>query len=72
MPDLVEVRITAGVPIRTTVLPAAERLEIRLGKAFPVVLLVDLAALDDFGDAVNNGWGKLSARVADRRRNLEG
>jgi hypothetical protein len=71
MRDLVEVRITADVPIRSKALPFADRLEIRLGKAFPVVLIIDRAALEDFGDAINNGWMELDA-AADRRRNLEG
>lgn len=69
--DLVEVRITADVPIRMQPVPFADRLEIRLGKAFPVVLIVERAALDDFGDAINNGTTLLD-QAAERRKNQEG
>ena len=64
--DVVEVHITPDVPIRA--LPLADRLEIRLGRAFPVVLIVDRAVFYDFADAINNCEHAMTATP----QNLEG
>lgn len=59
--DLVHVYVTAELPIRARALPFADRVEIRFGKAFPVVLLVDKAALGRLGDAIKEGRDELEA-----------
>ena len=46
MRDIVQVHITSALPIRAQALPFANRVEVRFGKAFPVVLIVDREALD--------------------------
>ena len=71
VPDLVQVHITADLPIRTLPLPFADRVEIRFGKAFPVVLIVDHAALTQLGDAITVGRTALDL-AAQRRPNPEG
>jgi hypothetical protein len=68
--DIVQVHITADLPIRTQPQPFADRVEIRLGKAFPVVLIVDRDALDQLGAAIHTGRAALDQ--AARRRNPEG
>ena len=65
MRDLVSVHITAGLPIRARALPFADRLEIRFGNAFPVALLIDRAALDRIGEAIQAGLSALD--TASRR-----
>ena len=71
VPDIVQVHVTADLPIRSQPLPFADRVEIRLGKAFPVVLIVDRAALDQFGEAI--AAGRRALHEADlRRQNPEG
>jgi hypothetical protein len=64
--DLVEVHVTADLPIRTQALPFADRVEIRFGKAFPVVLIIDRPALDQLVEAINAGRQALDE--ADQRR----
>jgi hypothetical protein len=59
--DLVHVYVTAELPIRARALPFADRVEIRFGKAFPVVLIVDKAALSRLGDALREGRDELEA-----------
>jgi hypothetical protein len=59
MRDVVQVHITADLPIRSRALPFADRVEIRLGKAFPVALIVDSAALGQLGDAIAEGRTEL-------------
>jgi hypothetical protein len=59
MRDVVQVHITADLPIRSRALPFADRIEIRLGKAFPVALIVDRAALAQLGDAIATGRAEL-------------
>ena len=46
MRDIVQVHITSALPIRAHALPFADRIEVRFGKAFPVVLVVERDALD--------------------------
>jgi hypothetical protein len=57
--DLVQVHITADLPIRSRALTYADRVEIRLGKAFPVALIVDRSALAQLGDALAAGRAEL-------------
>jgi len=45
MRDKVQIHVTADLPIRVRALAYANRAEIRFGKAFPVVLLVDSDAI---------------------------
>ena len=59
MRDLVHVHVTAELPIRAKALPFADRVEIRLGKAFPVVLIVDGPALGQLADAIAAGRSEL-------------
>jgi hypothetical protein len=46
MRDIVQVHITAALPIRAQALPFANRLEVRFGIVFPAALIVDRDALD--------------------------
>jgi hypothetical protein len=62
--DLVHVYVTAELPIRARALPFADRVEIRFGKAFPVVLIVDKAALSRLGEALQEGRDELDAAVS--------
>jgi hypothetical protein len=57
--DVVQVHITAGLPIRSRALAYADRVEIRLGKAFPVALIVDRPALAQLSDAIAAGRAEL-------------
>jgi hypothetical protein len=57
--DVVQVHITADLPIRSRTLSYADRVEIRLGKAFPVALIVDGSALAQLGDAIAAGKAEL-------------
>jgi hypothetical protein len=61
MRDIVNVHITAELPIRARALPFADRVEIRFGKAFPVVLIVDRAALGRLGEAIQQSEDELDA-----------
>ncbi|MGW3963420.1 hypothetical protein ACWED2_26635 [Amycolatopsis sp. NPDC005003] len=45
MRDTVQIHVTADLPIRVRALTYANRAEVRFGKAFPVVLLVDSDAI---------------------------
>jgi hypothetical protein len=64
MRDIVQVHITSGVPIRAHALRFANRIEVRLGKAFPVALIVDRDALDPFIEAIGAGRAELLASGA--------
>jgi hypothetical protein len=59
MRDMVHVHVTADLPIRSKALPFADRVEIRFGKAFPVVLIVDRSALVQLGKALQAGQAEL-------------
>ncbi|GAA3044397.1 hypothetical protein [Actinokineospora globicatena] len=61
MRDMVHVNVTDDLPIRAKALPFADRVEIRFGKAFPVVLIVDRAALDMLAEAIATGRAELEA-----------
>lgn len=64
--DIVQVHIRADLPIRVQALPFADRVEIRLGKAFPVALIVDRPALAQLGDAI--AAGRTELEQADEKR----
>jgi hypothetical protein len=57
--DIVQVHVRADLPIRTQALPFADRVEIRLGKAFPVALIMDRPALAQLGNAIAAGQAEL-------------
>jgi hypothetical protein len=61
MRDLVSVHVMADLPIRARALPFADRVEVRFGNAFPVVLLIDRAAVDRLGAAIQSGLAALEA-----------
>lgn len=61
MRDLVSVHVMADLPIRARALPFADRVEVRFGNAFPVVLLIDRAAIDRLNDAIQSGRTALEA-----------
>lgn len=64
--DIVQVHVRADLPIRAQALPFADRVEIRLGKAFPVALIVDRPALVQLADAIAAGLEELEQ--ADQQR----
>ncbi len=59
MRDVVQVHITADLPIRSRALVYADRVEVRLGKAFPVALIVDRPVLAQLSDALAAGRAEL-------------
>jgi hypothetical protein len=67
MADMVRVHVTANLPIRVEPLVFADRVEIRLGNAFPAVLVVDREALPRLADAITEGWAALDAAPADKK-----
>lgn len=67
--DMVNVHVTAGLPIRAQALPFADRVEVRFGKAFPVVLIIDRAMLGALVEAIQAGQAELDAA---KNREAEG
>jgi hypothetical protein len=61
MRDTVQIHVRADLPIRARALTYANRVEIRLGKAFPVVLLVDIDAIAVLRNALDEGLAALDA-----------
>ncbi|MFC6091127.1 hypothetical protein [Saccharothrix lopnurensis] len=61
MADLVRLHLTADLPIRVQPLVFAGRIELRLGNAFPAVLVVDGEALPRLAQAVAEGRAALDA-----------
>lgn len=59
MRDVVQVHITADLPIRSRALVYADRVEVRLCKAFPVALIVDRSVLAQLSDALAAGRAEL-------------
>lgn len=59
--DLVHLHVTADLPIRVQPLTFAGRVELRLGNAFPAVLLIDREALPRVAQAVAEGQAALDA-----------
>jgi hypothetical protein len=57
--DIVQVHISRDLPIRARALPFANRIEVRLGKAFPVALLIDQDALSRFLEALEGARSEL-------------
>ncbi|MGW4527063.1 hypothetical protein [Amycolatopsis sp. NPDC004378] len=69
MRDTVQIHVTADLPIRVRALTYANRAEIRFGKAFPVVLLVDsdaIAVLSKELEAVRAALNSTTTRVDDQ------
>ncbi|GAA3459920.1 hypothetical protein ACFFSW_11795 [Saccharothrix longispora] len=58
---MVRVHVTADLPIRGSALPFADRVEVRFGKAFPVVLVIDRAALGGLRAALEQGANELDS-----------
>ena len=61
MRDIVQVHITAALPIQARALGFADRVEVRFGKAFPVALIVDRDAVDPLIEAIGTGRAELLA-----------
>jgi hypothetical protein len=59
MRDMVQIHITADLPIRARALPFANRIELRFGKAFPVALLVEQDALTQLTEAISSARDEL-------------
>jgi hypothetical protein len=57
--DVVQIHITDSLPIQARALPFADRIEVRFGRAFPVTLMIDRAALDRFTGAIQSGLSDL-------------
>jgi hypothetical protein len=60
MRDMVQIHITADLPIRARALPFANRIELRFGKAFPVALLVEQDALTQLAEAISTARDELN------------
>lgn len=61
MRDLVQVYVTSDLPVRVKALPFADRVELRFGKAFPVALIVERAALDRLVKVLETGRAQLDS-----------
>jgi hypothetical protein len=59
--DVVQIHITDSLPIQAKALPFADRIEVRFGRAFPVALVIDRAALERFTGAIRSGLSDLEA-----------
>ncbi|WP_436492465.1 hypothetical protein [Actinokineospora sp. HUAS TT18] len=66
MRDIVQVFVTADLPVRAKALPFADRVELRFGKAFPVALVIDRAAVPRLIKAIETGTAELDA-IGERR-----
>lgn len=64
MRDTVQIHVTADLPVRARALIYANRAEIRFGKAFPVVLLVDSDAIAVLGRELAEVQAALNAAAA--------
>jgi hypothetical protein len=69
---MVQIHITDSLPIQARTLPFADRLEVRFGKAFPVVLLIDRPALDRFVDTIQTGRDELNRVAHSRHEEADG
>jgi hypothetical protein len=58
--DLVQIHITADMPIRAQVAWFADRIELRFGSAFPVALVVDRQAVPILEAAIADSSAKLA------------
>lgn len=70
--DMVRLYVSADLPIRSVTLPLADRVEIRFGKAFPAVLIVERAALDRLRAALEQGATELGTPQEGRHALAEG
>lgn len=61
---MVRVHVTGDLPIRPSAMPFADRIELRFGKAFPAVLVIDRDAVPRIQEALNEGWKALLASAA--------
>lgn len=59
--DVVQIHITENLPVQAKALPFADRIEVRFGRAYPVTLVIDRAALDGFTAAIRFGLADLEA-----------
>lgn len=66
MRDMVQMHITDSLPMQVRALPYADRIEIRFGKAFPAVLIIDGSALDRLANAVEGGREELAESAKSR------
>lgn len=64
MPDMVRVHVTADLPMRPLAMPFADRVEVRFGKAFPAVLVIDRDAVPRLQEVLTEGWKALQASAA--------
>ncbi|WP_245744209.1 hypothetical protein [Lentzea fradiae] len=56
--------MTADLPMRPLAMPFADRVEVRFGKAFPAVLVVDRDAVPRLQEVLAEGWIALQASAA--------
>ena len=66
MGDVVLLHVTKDLPVRLRTLAFADRVEVRFGNAFPVALLVDLAALDPLIEVLTRGRAELAEHHTQR------
>jgi hypothetical protein len=64
---MVRVHVTANLPIRVEPMVFADRVEIRLGNAFPAALVVDREALPRLAEAIAEGLAAFDAAPGDTR-----
>ncbi len=70
MGDVVNMSVSANLPIRSVVQPYADRIELRFGRAYPVTLTIDRAALDLLAELINAGRIELDAASAVRDHDI--
>ncbi|HEX5403572.1 MAG TPA: hypothetical protein VFX16_14875 [Pseudonocardiaceae bacterium] len=66
--DVVQIHITDSLPIQAKALPFADRIEVRFGRAFPVTLVIDRAALGRLTEAIASGRADLETAEGGTRR----
>lgn len=64
---MVRVHVTANLPIRVEPMVFADRVEIRLGNAFPAVLVVDREALPRLAEAITEGLAALESAPGNKK-----
>jgi hypothetical protein len=72
MRDVVYVHVTADLPIRMTAQPFADRVELRLGQAYPVVLGVQADALTRLTELLAEGHAELRRAARHQHPDPEG
>ena len=63
---MVRVHVTANLPIRVETMVFADRVEIRLGNAFPAVLVVEREALSRLAEAISEGLTAFDAAAVEK------